>query len=107
MLLKRMGTMNNVRSIRELCMKSLTIAALALTVGSLTLRADNTADKPVAPTVAPEAAPAPAAPAVAPEASSAPATPATEAVKPADAAEPVVIDYNEADIQSVLRTLAT
>ena len=81
--------MNHVRSISKLCMKSLAIAALALSVGSQTLRADEPAEKPAAPAATTGAAPA------------------TEAVKPAEAAEPVVIDYNEADIQSVLRTLAT
>ena len=57
-------------------------------------------------TPAPEApAPAVAAPAAAPAETS--AVEPVEESAPAQVAEPVVIDYNEADIQSVMRTLAT
>src|SRR5213593_1931282 len=95
------STMNILRPAGASAMKKrsaifvLCFAALLSTAG-----ADEAAEKPAAP----EAVSATATQA-APEAVSVTSTQTPPAT--AEAPEPVLIDYNEADIQNVLRTLAT
>ncbi len=81
-------------------------------VGMLPAAAEDNVKQPAAPAVQPaeSASPTPAAPAQPAAAAPAEVAPAAKPSeeKPAEpAVEHVVIDYNEADIQSVLRTLAT
>jgi type IV pilus assembly protein PilQ len=93
---------------KQVCTLLLSMWLVVMTTG-LT-RANDTGAVPVLPAVArvgvaSQPVAAPAAPSPTQPAEAAPAV-MTE-VKPADAtSEPIVIDYNEADVQSVLRTLA-